>query len=299
MFALLCGLCRAKASDATAFALRRTRVRARRYTVPKVRVTRCKIFDPMRRALDLLLKPALTDFVFTSALKMKPPELLAGASQAARAVHQAHSEAILGSSTDLLSEFLDSGSLDAALHDHLVEMALPGARMFSSSLLAERRRHLDAEPTLERLRLVIGCQREGFDGADRHRLAIGSNIVVVGQAGEDTSELWGLATRLRKQREALGTHGCTVHVQLKFDAGREGPYGGTMPQLFTFEAAVPGANLRGQDLFTVPLDPDPEDAADTAEEVSFVLVDINRHLRGNEFWTSAAEVKSLRKLWAK
>jgi len=238
----------------------------------------------MRWAFDLAVRPMVHDFIYTSALRMSRRELLDGAAQAARVVAGQYQEAVGSGEVAPLRHLLESSSLDVRLHDHLCAEVRRGHEMGEASSMAEtvaeQMRHLQEAPVLESLLLVVGAQRAGFEGVGRHRLGVGSQMVIVGQPGQPGEGLW----RQHAQVQLLQEHGCTVQMKLRFEAA--GPP--TLPQLYTFEASRTGEDLLDEDPYSVPR----EAAEGAPSEVSFSLVDMNGILRGSRFWATAARVQS-------
>jgi hypothetical protein len=238
----------------------------------------------MRRMCDLLIRPMVADVVYTNALRMSRSDMLAGAAAASRVVITGYSEALSSADTSPLHAFEEAGCLDPALCDHLVKEVNCGHELGQASrmsdLAKQQAQHVANSPTLERLLLIVGCQRAEFDGIGRHQLPIGSHIVVVSQPGQGGEALW----RQDNQRLLLAQSGCTIQAHVRFDAGIEI---GVPPQRYTFEASVAGEQLRGEELMSgVPW----ESHESESDGVTFTLVDMNRILRGNAFWETAEEV---------
>jgi len=224
----------------------------------------------------------VSEFVLASALRMGRTQLLAGAAEASRVVLHSYSDAVSTGEIAPLRALHEAGSLDSRLYNHLSNEVCRGHEMGEAqrmaNVVAEQMRHVECTPKLESLRLIVGCHREGFDGAGLSRLAIGSTIVVVG-----APDVW--LWRQGVQQDLMREHGCSVHVQVKFDVGPSGST--THAQLYTFEAAVGGAQLCGEDMFTVPMESEEAPTSD----VDFALVDLNGILDGNEFWRTAEEAR--------
>ena len=234
----------------------------------------------MRRMLDLLAKPMVEDFVYLSALRMSQTEVLAGAAACTRVVIASYSDALSSGDVTPLRELNEAGSLDLRLYNHLAEEVLRGQEDGKVSSIAKQMRYIEqAAPCVESTLLVIGCQRTGFNGFGRHRLDFGSNVVVVGEPFAGGKWLWWPGV----QQELLRKYGCSVQVQIKFHV-----MGGS-PQRYTFEAPVSRDQLRGEDMFTVPVKP-----PDCCEppDLEFTLVDLNACLDSNQFWTTAKEVQT-------
>ena len=231
----------------------------------------------MLRALDMLVRPQVSEFVHLNALRMGRTQLLTGAAAAARVFIGSYEQALVTGNAAPLTQLRSNGCLECRLHDHLVAELLRGQQCGAveemAAVLTQQRRHIeDATPVLESTTLIVGCHRDGFDGVDRQRLAIGSHLEIVGQPLTGGAGLW----RQGVQQRLLRQHGCSVQCVVVFDAGADGPE--ILPQRYTFEASVPGDSL---------ID---ESSASEPEEVEILLVDMNRMLDGNRFWATAEEV---------
>jgi hypothetical protein len=261
------------------------------------------------RALDVLVRPQVSKFVHRWALRMHQAQLLEGAAVAARIVIGSFEQALATGDAAPLAELYALGCLETRLHDHLAaelqraqEQQAGGGVADIVNVASQQKRQIEnATPSLETMTLVVGCQRDGFNGAARHRLAVGSHLEIVGQPRGGDAGLW----RQKVQQDLLKRHGCTVHCAVTFGAAAAPPAPPVPPaaagiaataavgagspaevqpqpppQRYTFEACVSGVHLMDES---------------RADELTFVLVDINGVLRGNRFWTTAEEV---RPFWA-
>jgi len=229
------------------------------------------------RAFDALMRPQIHGFALRTVLATSESELMKGAALAARRVSDAYRQQLCCDAAPL-QELREAGSIHPRLYAVLAAEITQGQQAGCTELMAEelqkQRDQLEAEPLLESMCLVIGCQRPDFQPAGLHRLSIGSHLVVV---ADSDSGLW----RQERQRRLLWNHGCTLQLLAMFE--KKGAAGAA--QTYLFEAGVPAHTIQSRRTeLNVPAN---------CQDLEFSLVDMNNLLRGNQFWSSAAEVRLL------
>ena len=227
----------------------------------------------LRRALDLLVRPQVSMFVYEHAFggSTGRAELLAGARLAAGKVNDAVGSAIRGEE-EPLNELLANGALDSTLHTNLLEEATrsrsAGLVDIALAELGRQREQIEGEGQLLEPLLIVGAQRRhGIDHAMMHKQCIGSHLVVVGR---EPASLW----HVQRQRDLLLEFGCSVHCTASFGDGKA-----MAAQRYTFESAVDGCDLVAG--------VDHQDRV-RSEPLGFELVCINGMAGGGQFWRMAA-----------
>mmetsp|Transcript_24228 Transcript_24228/g.49208 ORF Transcript_24228/g.49208 Transcript_24228/m.49208 type:complete len:236 (+) Transcript_24228:54-761(+) len=225
------------------------------------------------QVFDLLVAPQISKFVLTGALRMSEADLLRGSAAAANAVSSALVAKQLHGDPDPLAELARSGSLHPRLASTLLDETCDRVVAPEAHLRAG---HLQAAPTLDRTRLIVGARRSTYVGSNRavrnYRCTLGSHLVVVADHPHD---LW----KGQKHRELLAEEGCTVQCVVGFKSDELS----SPPLQYVLEAEVRGETL---------LEPD-----DETEDLSFSVVDMNNALSSNAFWADAKEVPGWQRLF--
>ena len=255
-----------------------TRCKAASHTLQVSRLARA-VQPTWAGAVDVLIAPAIKDFVFEQALRVHEHDFLEGASHAAIAANAALANA-LRDDRSLLEELHHCEALAQplynALHDEVHRTRSAGDARVEEALLRLEREHeevLLSEPMITETLLVIGAQRTMFPrhGNEQHQLAIGKSLVVC-DASDDL--LWSP----RKQTELIADNGCSVQVTVALGGSPAYP-----SQLHTFEAAFDGDSILHVD-------------GSDDDEPHVSLVDMNRRHTCSAFWSEANEVKLFQKL---
>ena len=240
------------------------------------------------RAFDAALRPQITRFSLTCALRMNKAEILRGSAVAANAVFDAYRAQLHGDSTQLAA-LAESGSLQPRLHEFLESATLfptETAQIDDTVIgaieqaLSKTEEALQTTPTLRGMRLIVGARRSTFESdrfVRKHKCTLGSHLVVV---DERPRGLW-LSER---QRQLLFEEGCTVQCMVDFSSR-------SVASSYVLEAEVAGHML-------LPEQPDALDLLTEHEDLQFSVVDLNGVLGGNEFWGEAKEVAGLHQVMA-
>lgn len=210
----------------------------------------------LRKIADSVLRPQVRKFVFESALKTKPADVLRGSAVAAANVSRSIATALDARRTAPLDELLARGLVESRLHEALATAVNDGqgsstdGRTFAPPV---------GEPSLTGVRLVLGPDRAecGARGADLRRVTLGGCLVVIGGPGD---ALYGVNT----QRRLLSEHGAAVQVDVAF-----------ANQTWVFEAHAPAAQFASRD-------------ADAAYD--WRVADINGVADGNAYWADLVDV---------
>merc|ERR1719401_555923 len=101
----------------------------------------------MVRALDMLVRPQVSEFVHMNALRMGRTQLLSGAAAAARVVIQCYGNALASGDDTQFARLHSAGCLDSRLHSHLAAEIHRGQRVGAieemTAVLTEQRRHIE------------------------------------------------------------------------------------------------------------------------------------------------------------
>ena len=195
---------------------------------------------PSRTSLiDLTVAPLVDDFVFAKVLCFGEQELLVGAQHAASVVNDGIQAAVLGDDKQL--EDLDrlsllTPSLAATLSKEILQARNNEAQVESFlAQLKEASRQIEGPASLLASTLIIGGQREYYPRSGMRHTELGSQLIVCDRAASDGNP-WSVT----RQTELLAEHGCSVQLTVSMGEGAR-------PQIFTFEAAVDGTTLFGED----------------------------------------------------
>jgi hypothetical protein len=139
------------------------------------------------RAIDMLMRPQISNFCFESALRMSRTDAKCGAALAITAVHQAIHLALQERDDSALNEMLVDGQIAPALHLALMSEVCRGrdegtwaTELMLTELTEQRQQVEGGEATLKATRLIAGAQRRLHSPESMiamHRLHVGSHLV--------------------------------------------------------------------------------------------------------------------------